>query len=221
MKISTVHISTWTREKVFFLFLLMVTGQSGAEGLHPMEDDELQAISGGDAIQLTVRLRNNVDASNSPIGCTPGTLNPCRLGLEFSAREGKWLMLKEFYGTIAIEDARLQGGFLSSGDSSYRDTDRFLAADGATCLLASCDPNGQAAIMLTYPNAKAAGEYSDMTTFLNIGRMALEFDVDAATPGYMIDNNQGSALAVRMSDSESVNGAAQMRFDGSAMIYGF
>lgn len=217
----TLPFKTWTHAATLSICVLLLSGQLLAAGLQPLEDTELGAISGGDAIQLTVRLRNNVDATNTPIGCIPGTLNPCRLGLEFTDREGKWLMLKEFYGTIAIEDARMQGGFLSDNNSSYRDTDRFLAADEATCLLSGCNPNGQAAIMLTYPNAKSAGEYNDMTTFLNIGRMALEFDVDASTPGYMVDNNSGSALAIRMSDSGSVNGAAQMRFDGSAMIYGF
>lgn len=197
-------------------FIQPVVGDS----MTPMRDSELGNISGGDAIQLTLRLRNNVDASNTPIGCVPGTLNPCRLGLEFTDREGKWLMLKEFYGTIAIEDMRLQGGTLSTANSSWRDTARFEASNG-TCLLSACNPNGLTAIMLTYPSAKGAGEYNDMSTFLNIGRMALEFDVDASTPGYMLNNNSGSALAVRMSDSGAVNGAAQMRFEGTAMIYGF
>ncbi len=204
---------------LLFVISLPISCLVQAAGLEPLKDIELQSISGGDAIQLTVRLRNNVDASNNPIGCVPGTLNPCRLGLEFTDREGKWLMLKEFYGTIAIEDMRLQGATLRNSNSSYRDTSRFEASDGA-CLLSACNPNGLTAIMLTYPNAKAAGEYSDMTTFLNIGRMALEFD-NGATPGYMVDNNSGSALAFRISDSASSNGAMQMRFDGSAMIYGF
>lgn len=214
------HFTTMRRWLCLSFALLILTMNVFASGLEPMADNELGAISGGDAIQLTVRLRNNVDASNTPIGCVPGTLNPCRLGLEFTDREGKWLMLKEFYGTIAIEDMRLQGATLSAGNSAYRDTSRFEASDG-TCLLSACDPNGLAAIMLTYPNAKGAGEYSDMSTFLNIGRMALEFDVDASTPGYMVDNNAGSALAFRISDSGSTNGAMQMRFDGSAKIYGF
>ena len=201
------------------MMLSLISCLVEAEGLEPLQDNELQLISGGDAIQLTVRLRNNVDDSNNPIGCVPGTLNPCRLGLEFTDREGKWLMLKEFYGTIAIEDMRLQGATLSTSNSSYRDISRFEAPDG-TCLLSGCSPNGLTAIMLTYPNAKGAGEYNDMTTFLNIGRMALEFD-DSGTPGYMLDNNPGSALAFRVSDSGSTNGSMQMRFDGSALIYGF
>ncbi len=190
-----------------------------ADSLTPMADTELSAISGGDAIQLTLRLRNNVDANNDPLGCTPGTLNPCRLGLEFTDREGKWLMLKEFYGTIALEDMRLEGVTLDDDDSSYRDESRFEAANG-NCLLAGCDPNGLTAIQLTYPQAKGAGEYNDMTTFLNIGRMALEFDTPG-DPGYMLDNNTGSALAFRASDSASTNGSMQMRFEGRAMIYGF
>ncbi len=185
----------------------------------PLNDNELQSVTGGDAIQLTLRLRNNVGEDNAPDIACGGTPDPCRMGLEFVAREGNWLVLKEFYGSLAIEDVRLEGAYLSNSGSSYRDLSRFEDADG-NCLLSPCNPDGLPAIQMDYPFAKGPGEYRDMHTFLNIGRMAVEVD-DGATPGFMLDNNPGSALAFRMSDSASANGDMQMRFDGRAFLYGF
>lgn len=190
-----------------------------ADSMMPMNDHELQSISGGDAIQLTLRLRNNVGEDNLPDTACGGTPDPCRLGLEFVAREGNWLVLKDFYGSLAIEDVRLEGAFLSNSGSNYRDLSRFEDADG-NCLLSPCNPDGLPAIQLDYPFSKGPGEYQDMHTFLNIGRMAVEVD-DGLTPGFMLDNNPGSALAFRMSDSGSSNGDMQMRFDGRAFLYGF
>ena len=37
-----------------------------AESMIPMADHELQSVSGGDAVQLTLRFRNNVDENNVP-----------------------------------------------------------------------------------------------------------------------------------------------------------
>ena len=67
-------------------------------------------------------------------------------------------MLKEFYGSLAIEDVRLEGAYLSNSGSSYRDLSRFEDADG-NCLLSPCNPDGLPAIQLDYPFAKGPGEY--------------------------------------------------------------
>ncbi len=203
-----------------WLLLSIIYPQTGkTDSMVPLNDSELQSVIGGDAIQLTLRLRNNVGEDNAPDTACGGTPDPCRLGLEFVAREGNWLVLKEFYGSLAIEDVRLEGAYLSNSGSSYRDLSRFEDADG-NCLLSPCNPDGLPAIQLDYPFAKGPGEYQDMHTFLNIGRMAVEVD-DGATPGFMLDNNPGSAMAFRMSDSASANGDMQMRFDGRAFLYGF
>jgi len=208
----------------FFVALVMLSfgfypNKVTADAMVPLNDNELQSVIGGDAIQLTLRLRNNVGEDNTPDMACGGIPDPCRLGLEFVAREGNWLVLKDFYGSLAIEDVRLEGAFLSNSGSSYRDLSRFEDADGY-CLLSPCNPDGLPAIQLDYPFAKGPGEYQDMHTFLNIGRMAVEVD-DGPTPGFMLDNNPGSALAFRMSDSGSTNGDMQMRFDGRAFLYGF
>lgn len=199
-----------------------------ADSLTPMADSELGAISGGDAIQLTLRLQNNVDENNNHIGCTPavtGIPNPCRLGLQFSDRD-PWLMLKEFYGYIGIEDARLEGavvgGYASGGPigpTGFGDPDRFTDGSGG-CLLTTCDFDGLSALSLSYPTSKDPGVYNDLNAFVNIGRVSMEFN-DGATPGYMRDEITGSALGFRMSDSSGLNANAQMRFEGRALIYGF
>lgn len=88
-----------------------------AESMIPMADHELQSVSGGDAVQLTLRFRNNVDENNVPDMACGGTPDPCRLGLEFVAREGNWLVMKDFYGSLAVEDIRFEGAFLSNSSS--------------------------------------------------------------------------------------------------------
>jgi len=187
--------------------------------MQALDEIEMGDVIAREGIMFDIRSRNNVDASNNPIGCT-GILNPCRVGLEFTARAGKWLMLKDYYGTLEIDSLRLDAAFLSAVSSPYFDSSRFLAADGVTCLVTLCNPSGAPGIMFTYPRNKADGVYSDVTTFLNIGRVAIEFD-SGLTPGYMRDENTDSFLAFRASDASAVNASMQMRFDGRAIIYGF
>lgn len=195
--------------------LLMVTP---ALALEPMEDEQLANVSGQEGVQLTLRLRNNVAANGTPIGCS-GLLNPCRMGLEFSGREGIWLMLKDYYGVLAINDIRLEGDLLPAVNTGFQDSSRFLGTSG-TCLISGCDPRGNQAVRITYPFSKAIGQYNDFTLLMNIGRTALEFD-NGATPGYMRDAATGSVLGFRMADSTALNAASRARFDGVAYVFGF
>lgn len=186
--------------------------------LEPMADEQLANVSGQEGVQLTLRLRNNVDGNGSPIGCS-GLLNPCRMGLEFSGREGIWLMLKDYYGVLAINDIRLEGDLLPAVNTGYQDSSRFLGTDGS-CLIAGCDPRGKQAVRITYPFSKAIAEYNDFTLLMNIGRTALEFD-NGTTPGYMRDAAAGSVLGFRMADSTMLNAPSRARFDGAAYVFGF
>jgi len=194
---------------------------SFASTLVPLDDAELESVTARDGIMFDIRSRNNVDASNNPIGCA-GLLNPCRMGMEFTDRPGKWLMIKDFYGTLNLNSLRLDAAFMPSVNTVYYDPSRFLASDGVTCLVPGCNPNGAPGIQLSYPSlpSKAAGVYDDMVTFLNIGRLAIEFD-SGPTPGYMQDNNTGSVFAFRASDSSATNADMRIRFDGRAVVYGF
>ncbi len=199
-------------------------------GMLPMNDAELADAAGRQGILLDIAVRNNVDAANNPIGCTPsvGTPNPCRLGLQFVGRETVWLMFKEFYGTLNLKDIQMDVAFLPTTNSGFRNTARFQDSAGV-CLIplvgGICTPEGYFALGFRYPQAAARtpGTYADLTSFLNVGRIALEFNVvgPPVVEGYMRDTSLNSVVSLRMSDSGSVNGAAQMRVDGNAYLYGF
>lgn len=204
-----------------FSVALLACGNACAGGLQPLNDDALADVVAQEGVQLTLRLRNNVDTANNPINCT-GILNPCRMGIEFSGREGIWLMLKDYYGFLEINDIRLESAELPSTFTGYEDPDRFLSLSG-TCLLTGCDPRGLRAVRVSYPFNKGAGQYNDFNIFLNIGRVALEFDnaSNPLEPGYMRDAASGSVLGFRMSDSTALNAPSRSRFDGTAYVFGF
>lgn len=204
-----------------FAFLLMLTAGAHAGGLQPLADDALAEVVAREGVQLTLRLRNNVDADNNPINCS-GVLNPCRMGIEFSGREGIWLMLKDYYGFLEINDVRLESGMLPTVSTGYQEADRFLSLSG-DCLVAACDPRGLRAVRVSYPFSKGVGEYNDFNIFLNIGRVALEFDnaSNPLEPGFMRDLASGSVLGFRMADSAALNAPSRSRFDGTAYVFGF
>lgn len=198
-----------------------------AHALEPVSDDELASVTGAEGIQLTLRLRNNIDASGVPRGCT-GNLNGCRMGLEFSGREGIWLMLKNYYGNLEINDIRMEGDVLPPDPTPYANPDRFRSltdsdsSDGndGDCLVSDCDPSDLQAVRISYPFSKGDGEYNDLNLLVNIGRVALEFD-DGTTPGYLRDAASGSALGFRMADSEALNAPSRSKFIGEAYVFGF
>lgn len=201
-----------------WMAIALLSASGAASSMEPLEDEGLALISGSDGVQLTLRLRNNVDAAGNPMGCS-GLLNPCRLGMEFSGRDGIWLMLKDYYGVLSINDIRLESGALPSAWTGYQDASRFEGIDGS-CLLAGCDPRGSQAVRISYPMLKGVGQYGDFSLLVNIGRTALEF-TDLTTPGYMKDAATGSALGFRMADSSALNAPSGARFDGTAYVFGF
>ncbi len=200
------------------LFALLVAS-AGAFSMEPLEDEHLADISGAEGVQLTLRLRNNVDSNGNPGACS-GYLNPCRLGIEFAGRDGIWLMLKDYYGVLEINDIRLEGDLLPSTNTTYFDADQFLGTDGA-CLVSACNPAGKQAVRISYPFNKGVGQYQDFNLLMNIGRTALEFDSGPATPGFMRDDAAGSVLGFRMADSQGLNAPSRARFDGVAYVFGF
>lgn len=207
-----------------------------AAELTPLTESELSNVSGQQGVLINLSLRNNVSATNAPIGCSaPASVtatslatNPCRLGLQFAGalNAGKWLMLKEFYGTFQVKDLRLDGTTLPATNTSYWDANRFDINDGvagcsATPLLPACNPKNLSAMKFTYPGADAPGTYDDFLSFLNIGRVWLESDIAGPVPGYQLDTSLKSFLGVRMSDSRMVNEPAHTRFVGTGYVYGF
>ncbi|MFZ5723593.1 MAG: hypothetical protein ACOY33_08010 [Pseudomonadota bacterium] len=207
-----------------------------------LSDDEMSGVRGRQGVVLDLKLRNNVDAAYAPIGCTVatgtpfGTPNPCRIGIEFAARAGIWLMLKEYYGYMQLKDIRLDVAFLPGTNTGFQNAARFQNAAGTSCLLAghalaSCWPTGDAAIKLSYPGTDGPAVYDDFYSFLNVGRAWLEYDCNPggsgatlctpATAGYNRDTTTDSAFSMRMADSTALNAPARMRFLGNAYVFGF
>lgn len=186
--------------------------------LEAISDEGLSGVTGQEGIILEIKVRNNFTEGNSPIACS-GNLNNCRMGLEFSARDGIWLMLKEYYGNFHLKDLRIDIASLPASNTAYFDSDRFRDGSG-TCLVAGCNPAGDTAVKFTYPGADGVGVYDDFYSFVNIGRAALEYD-SGATPGYMRDAATGSVFGFRLSDSSAPNAQAQARFLGEAYVFGF
>lgn len=212
--------------RVLLVLWFAVASVSVGYAMEPVSDEQLGEISGAEGVQLTLRLRNNVDANFAPLGCS-GTLNNCRMGLEFSGREGIWLMLKDYYGYLEINDVRLESSILPATSTSFADSTRFLSLDGTSCLIpgksvAQCLPTSLRAVKVGYPNNKGPGEYNDLNLLVNIGRTALEFDdAGSGTPGYMRDVATGSVLGFRMADSTELNAPSRSRFNGTAYVFGF
>lgn len=216
-----------TRPCAWLAGVLLLAGLAHAEPA-ALDDAELAGVSGRHGVLLNISLRNNVNASGTPSGCTLviNTPNPCRLGLEFAARGGVWLMLKEYYGTLEIKDMRLDAGFLPQTTTAYADASRFRdASNNCLILVAGCTPRSTSTtnfpvVKVTYPNADTPATYDDLHSFLNIGRAWLEFD-NGATPGYQRDTSSNSVFGVRMSDSRGLNHAADMRLKGTGYVFGF
>lgn len=207
------------------LLLLLAAALDAQADITGLSEAELAGVTGQQGVLLNLNLRNNVDADLSPIGCSAvvGTPNPCRMGLEFAARTGTWFMLKEYYGTLQLKDMRIDIAFMPTSATPYANPARFDAGGNAGCttpLLPSCSPAGRPALKLGYPGADAPDAYEDMLTFLNIGRVWLEFDA-GSTPGHSRDTTLNSAFGMRMSDSRALNAPAHSRFQGDAYVYGF
>jgi hypothetical protein len=211
--------------RAFALVLLCLCSPGAHAELVGLSESELAAVNAQQGVLFNAHVRNNVDAGLAPIGCTAvvNAPNPCRLGLEFAARAGTWLMLKEYFGTFQIRDLRMDVEALPATNTIYRDVTRFDAGGSAACgnpLLPSCNPAGRPALKLTYPGADSPATYEDFLSFLNIGRVWLEFD-SGATPGFQRDTSLNSMFGVRMSDSRALNEPAHMRFLGKSYVYGF
>lgn len=210
--------------------LLFFCNTLSAQEMSALSETELADVSGQQGVLVNLRLLNNMSRNNlgqlvRDADCTSSiTLNRCRIGLEL-AQPGTWLMLKEYYGSLHINDLRMETGFLPTTPSGFQNYNRFR--DGAgNCLLAgnpaNCNPVGMVAIKNSYPlsNDAIPSLYDDVHSFMNIGRAWLEF-TGGGSEGYMKDTSLNSAFGVRLSDSRALDAPAQMRFRGNAYVFGF
>jgi hypothetical protein len=224
------------------LVLQGVTGQSGiAIGLEldinvvDINGDGLVDINNGQFQQVTGCGLGNFDSS--PAGT-------CRLALNFANRANEWLVLKDFYGSLRIDNLYLDGGYLSAADSdpATYDSSKFFDSSG-NCLLGNgidCSDlstgvgfENLPAMVVRMPGSYSGGAFTDPTYTpgspgtggvssgydsirmgLTIGGASIEY----GATGYA-QNNLGSFLGISIADNNSAYAGADVR--GSAYVFGF
>lgn len=201
-----------------------------------LADEQLAQLVGREGIAMDLELRINADSNGNALAslasCS-GNLNPCRIGLEFQGRAGNWLMLKDYFGIMKINELLLNGYYTAvAGPPVYFDALRFASTPaGGDCLItgvaAPCVASNLwnlPAASFSFPTAgKPAVFYNDATLKLNIGRVAAEyndpFPSGATTLGYNRDAATGTVLGLRVQNT--AGNAAGMRLDGRMLMYGF
>lgn len=200
----------------------IVAGFAAAEhpsGMTALEDSDMASVTGREGIALDLELRINADSNGAPLasmgGCA-GTGNGCILALQFANRfagGGEWLVLKDFYGVMRLNDLRLDGSRLPAGPSAFANPKRFEDKDG-NCLVAACDPSGSLAAIFTYPDNP--GFTADVELALNIGRAAVQFGAE----GFLPSADTGTSfVGVRVGDTQT--GTARIDINGGLQLYGF
>ncbi|MCC1498199.1 DUF6160 family protein [Alcanivorax sp. 1008] len=232
----------WSRLLYLNIFLF---ASAYAHSMTPLDDAELSRSTGQDGIAIDLEVRSNVNESGVPLtgvgqeceGVSAATR--CYLGLQWSSRPNEWLVFKGLFMQARVSDLYLDAAFRPAGviagntisvpggyytgfgapTSSYYNASRFQD-ESNNCLLAGCNPGGDAALKLSYPGNTAAytgtGFESDFEIDLFIPRVAVEFGATA----YSADSN-GSFLGLRIASSEAGQSAARIDFDGRVLVFGF
>ena len=175
--------------------------------------------------------------TDSPFNSCSGNGNACTWAMQFANRPNQWLVFKDYYASLRIYSLNLDGVQLSTvdnGSSSYFDAAKFKSSNGATCLLptGSCtvaDVKNLYALAFSYPTrtekydpvSLTSTGYNSVQLYLNIGRMAVQFDDQTvAGLGYLAGQDTGqSFLGITVSDN--MNKYAGMAIHGKAYVYGF
>lgn len=213
-------------KSLVMMLLAMLSAPLLASELLALDDSELSGVTGQEGIALDVELRINTDASGAPLAslndCS-GVGNPCTLAVQFNNRlggGGEWLVLKDTYGLLRINNLWLDAGETPLLSSLYPNPRRFLNQDGSACLTGqgsapNCTANGLPALTMTFPGTVGVFE-TDVNWSLNIGRMAVQYGAEGFLPGN--DNNR-SFVGIRIDDRIYDN--ARIDIDGSVSLIGF
>lgn len=190
-----------------------------AGGLEPLGDRDMASVTGQEGIALDLELRVNADSTGTALAsmgdCT-GLGNGCILALQFANRNaggGEWLVLKDMYGVLRLNDFQLDGSRLPATPSANANPSRFEGT-GGTCLIAGCDPSGDLAASLSFP--AIAGFNTDIEWALNVGRAAVQFGAQGYLPSA---DNGASFVALRVNDTQT--NTARIDLDGRIQLFGF
>lgn len=209
-----------------------VIAREVALGLLPISmqeipDDELQAISGQEGVSLDIELRLNTDSAGVPLASLSncvGNNNPCKLAVAFNNRPDKWLLLKDYYGTLFIPKLYIDktSNPAAADGSPYKELARFQKSNG-DCLLGSghagncvdADIQNHPALKLYTPGATGTFE-NDIMANLFVGRVAIE----TGSTGYNNDAN-GTFLGLQLRDTSTSAPQARIDVDGHIALFGF
>lgn len=197
------------------------------ESMQELPDDVLQAISGQEGVSLDIEVRLNTDSAGVPLASLSncaGNNNPCKLAIAFNNRPDKWLMLKDYYGTLFIPKLYIDKTVNpeAAAGSPYKELARFQKSNG-DCLLGAghagncvdADIQNQPALKLYSPGATGAFE-NDIMANLFVGRVAIE----TGATGYDNDAN-GTFLGLQLRDTSTSAPQARIDVDGHVAMFGF
>ncbi|WP_156478254.1 DUF6160 family protein [Alcanivorax sp. NBRC 102024] len=222
---------------LILLCMQLISSATLAAGLQSLDDATMSNVTGQAGIAVDLELRINTDENFNPLSnldYCDGPSNDCRMAFNFHNRNsggGEWIVWKDLYGTLKINDLRIDAGQTSGNPSGFQDdiaNNRFISGTGGGCLL---DENltaedcyqgalGIPMLSLTFNE--------DIELFLNIGAVAVEYGPE----GYLQDA-QSAALGLRIADTGtdgtiSDNGfsygnihPATIKIGGSMGLYGF
>lgn len=196
-----------------------------AASMEELSDDNLQNVVGREGISLDIEARLNTDSAGIPLaalGNCSGNNNPCKLALSFNNRPDKWLMLKDYYGTLFIPKLYIDKTVAPALVTAYKELSRFQNTNG-DCLLGighagnctDADIQSHPALKLSAPGALNTFE-SDVLTNLIVGRVAIE----TGPTGYDNDAN-GTFLGLQLRDTSTSAPQARIDIDGHIAMFGF
>lgn len=181
------------------LFLAWVAGSVHA--MQSLPDAEMAAVGAQAGIAITLEFRINALANGDPDPCPAvADADTCRLALSGGDRRGFWVVMKDYYGIIKLNNTRIDATDAPSATTDW--TARNSIGTSPNAYLGVYNPNSKPVIQLTsgpwataYANGATSGayygflnqaSYVDFTTSVNIARLTAEYDCGAT-----IDNAAG------------------------------
>lgn len=224
------------RRIIVFSIFCFVSSFSLADHFHQLDDVDLSGISAQSGVAIDMALQVNSDSAGNPLSslayCS-GSANPCKMAFQFYNRAsggGEWVVWKDFFGVLNLNNVWLDAGQTSSSASPYPDigvNNRFMSSGASpTCLpdasktSATCADalRGIPMLSMQFNQGNAAG----LQLFMNLGRVAVEY----GATGYNSDL-RGPALGVLIGDTRGTDlttptaYAAQIKIGGKVGLYGF
>lgn len=226
--------------------MLWTAGLTQASGLQPLDDRALGQVIAREGVALDFFYRMNANSDGSPVAALnncqtegAGNPNPCAIAITVDQRPGMWIMMKDMYGVQNVHSLWLDGGrYEESGSilslrtvhglntlsNRHADPTRFhdelgncMIKPGATG--SACNVTGLPSLVMQYGNTNDSFTVPDVEWSLNIGRVAVQYDV-GATPAYMLDQT-GSFMSYNIGDFRGAYHPAEIFYDGRVLMFGF